>query len=91
MGGCAGAGCHVAGGTPPDLTSPGVEERVLNVISPTCNNLPYVGSPMSVIEDKITNPSPVCGAEMPLLSANRLSAEDEACILEWIDGLTGGM
>jgi hypothetical protein len=89
-GGCAGAGCHVTGGTPPDLTSPGVDARVLNVIS-NCNGRPYVGASDSVIEDKITGNPPECGSPMPLFAETRLSAEDEACILQWIDEISGGM
>lgn len=90
MGGCAGGGCHVPGGTPPDLTSPGIEARVLNVAS-TCQNLPYVGAEGSFIEDKITGAPPTCGAPMPLFAANMLNAADEACIIQWIDDLASGM
>ncbi|HTV17309.1 MAG TPA: hypothetical protein VMG12_01520 [Polyangiaceae bacterium] len=90
MGGCAGAGCHVPGGTPPDLTSPGVEARVLNQTS-LCNNIPYVGATGSMIEDKITGTPPTCGSPMPLFAEARLSAADEACIIQWIDGLAGSM
>jgi hypothetical protein len=91
-GGCAGAGCHVPGGTPPDLTSPGVEARVLDVASSAaCSARPYVGANDSVIEEKITNPDPSCGEPMPFFAADRLNATDKACIVEWIDGVAGGM
>jgi hypothetical protein len=90
-GGCAGAGCHVPQGTPPDLTSPGVEARVLDVMaSAACSGRPYVGASDSVIEEKLTNPDP-CGEPMPLFAAARLSAEDKACILEWLDEVAAGM
>jgi hypothetical protein len=90
-GGCAGPGCHIPQGTPPDLVSPGVEARVLDVMaSAACSGRPYVGASDSVIEEKLTNPDP-CGEPMPLFAAGRLSAEDKACILEWIDGVAAGM
>jgi len=90
-GGCAGPGCHIQGGTPPDLTSPGVEARVRDVMaSAACSGRPYVGASDSVIEEKLTNPDP-CGEPMPLFAAGRLSAEDKACILEWIDEVAAGM
>lgn len=90
-GGCAGPGCHVPQGTPPDLVSPGVEARVFNVMaSAACSGRPYVGASDSVIEEKLTNPDP-CGEPMPLFAAARLSAEDKACILEWLDDVAAGM
>jgi hypothetical protein len=90
-GGCAGPGCHIPGGTPPDLVSPGVETRVLEVMaSAACSGRPYVGASDSVIEEKITSPDP-CGEPMPLFAATRLNADDKACIIQWIDGLAAGM
>lgn len=90
-GGCAGQGCHIPGGTPPDLTSPGVDARVLNIgSSDACSSRPYVGATESVIEEKITNPDPYCGEPMPFFAADRLNAEDKACILEWIDEIAAG-
>lgn len=90
-GGCAGGGCHVPQGTPPDLVSPGVEARVREVMaSGACSGRPYVGASDSVIEEKLTVADP-CGEPMPLFAAARLSAEDKACILEWIDEVAAGM
>jgi hypothetical protein len=90
-GGCAGPGCHIPQGTPPDLTSPGVEARVFNVMaSAACSGRPYVGASDSVIEEKLTNPDP-CGEPMPLFAAGRLSAEDKACIIQWLDEVAAGM
>jgi hypothetical protein len=90
-GGCAGGLCHVPGGTAPDLTSPGVEARVLNVMATAaCGGRPLVGADDSVIEEKITNPDP-CGEPMPFFAADRLNAEDKACIVEWINELAAGM
>jgi hypothetical protein len=91
QGGCAGDLCHVPGATPPDLTSPGVEARVLNVMaSQACGGRPLVGADDSVIVEKISNPDP-CGEPMPFFAEDKLSAEDEACIIEWVDGLAAGM
>lgn len=91
QGGCAGAGCHIPSGTPPDLTSPGVEARVFNVMS-SCNSRPYIGPDDSFIEEKITNSSPDCGgAQMPFFAANNLNAADKACIIQWIDDVAAGM
>jgi hypothetical protein len=90
-GGCAGAGCHIPQGTPPDLTSPGVEARVFNVMS-TCQGRPYIGATDSFIEEKLTVSQPACGgAQMPFFAVNNLSDEDRACIIEWIDDVAAGM
>jgi hypothetical protein len=87
-GGCRGAGCHVPGNTSPDLVSPNPEERLLNVTS-NCNGRPYLGAEDSFLVEKITDDSPECGAPMPFLMADGLSAEDEACILAWIEEVVG--
>ena len=91
QGGCGGDICHVPGGTAPDLTSPGVEARILNVAaSAACGGRPLVSADDSVIAEKITNPDP-CGEPMPFFAADRLSAEDEACIVQWLDEVAAGM
>lgn len=93
MGGCSGQGCHIAGaqGTPPDLTSPGVESRLLNVMS-SCNSRPYIGPSDSFLEEKLTESSPDCGGQqMPFFAVNNLSAADRACIIQWIDEVASGM
>lgn len=93
MGGCAGQGCHIAGaqGTPPDLTSPGVEQRVLNVMS-SCNSRPYIGASDSFLEEKLVESSPDCGGQqMPFFAVANLSDADRACIIQWIDEVAAGM
>jgi hypothetical protein len=90
-GGCDGQGCHIPGptGTPPDLVSPDPLSRLLDVQS-SCQGRPYVGAGDSFLAEKITVATPSCGgAAMPFFMANALSAEDEACILQWIDEVTG--
>jgi len=90
-GGCAGGLCHQPGGTPPDLVSPDPLPRLLNVAS-NCNGLPYVGPTpdQSFLGLKITTPPQGCGQAMPFLQQEALSAEDEACILDWVAANSGG-
>lgn len=89
QGGCADPGCHVPGGTPPDLVSPGVVDRLLNVSS-MCNSRPFVGAGDSFLAEKVTTRDPECGSEMPLFQGQALSAQDEQCIVDWIDQVGGG-
>jgi hypothetical protein len=90
-GGCGGSGCHVPAGVPPDLTSPGVETRLLNVLS-SCNQRPYIGAADSFLEEKLVGTPPACGGlPMPFGTPNALSAADEQCIIAWIDEVAGGM
>jgi hypothetical protein len=90
QGGCAGAACHIPGATRPDLVSPNPEERLLNVQS-MCNAMPYIGdSPEnSLIAAKITVPPDGCGLAMPFFMPQALSATDEACILAWVEEISG--
>ena len=90
QGGCAGDMCHVPGVQGPDLISPGVEARLLNVAS-TCMDRPYIGATDSYLKEKITATSP-CGGTfpMPLFTPNALNATDEACIVAWIDQVGAG-
>jgi hypothetical protein len=91
QGGCEGSGCHVSGGQRPDLTSPGVEARLLNVMS-TCQGRPYISATDSFLEEKLVESSPDCGGQqMPFFMANALNAEDKQCILDWIDEVAAGM
>jgi hypothetical protein len=91
LGGCAGDLCHIPGVTPPDLTSPGIEARILNMpASQACGGRPLVGANDSVIIEKITAEDP-CGEPMPFFAEDRLSAEDEACIVQWMQDLGAGM
>ncbi len=88
QGGCQGAGCHIPGNTSPDLTSPNPAERLLDVPS-LCNGRPYIGADDSFLVDKITGSPPECGAPMPFAMPGALSAEDEGCILAWVDAVSG--
>jgi hypothetical protein len=88
-GGCAGAACHVPGGTSPDLVSPGVEARLVDQPS-QCNGRPYIGSDDSFLADKIGGEQPECGFPMPFLQPDTLNEADRQCILDWIDEVSGG-
>lgn len=88
QGGCEGGGCHSAGAQVPDLVSPGVEERLLDVPS-RCMSIPYIGAGESFLEEKLVGNPPRCnGFAMPL--GGSMSAEDEQCILDWIAEVSGG-
>ena len=89
QGGCEGGGCHVPGGTRPDLVSPNIEERLLNVAS-GCRSRPYIGADDSFLAEKVSVGPPECGAAMPFLTPQALSAEDEQCILDWIEEVASG-
>jgi hypothetical protein len=91
-GGCADSGCHVAsGGITPDLVSPGVVERLLDVPS-TCQGIPYIGASLadSFLADKISGHPPKCNQPMPFFQEQALSAADEKCILDWVAQVGGG-
>jgi len=87
QGGCQGTGCHSPGNTSPDLISPNPAERLLDVPS-SCGGRPYIGRDDSFLVDKITGEPPACGAPMPFSMPDALTAEDEACILAWIDDVS---
>lgn len=91
QGGCAGSGCHVPEGIVPDLVSPDPLSRLLNVVS-TCNGLPYIGATQenSFLWLKVTTPPDGCGLTMPFFAPNALTAEDEACIEQWVAENVGG-
>lgn len=91
QGGCNGAACHVPGATTPDLVSPNPEQRLLAVQS-TCMGIPYIGGGPedSFLALKITTPPDGCGLSMPFFMPQALNANDEACILAWIDQVSGG-
>lgn len=91
QGGCNGAACHIPGATRPDLVSPNPEQRLLDVQS-MCNGIPYIGESAedSLLALKITTPPDGCGLTMPFFMPQALNAEDEACILAWIDQVSGG-
>jgi hypothetical protein len=81
--------CHVPGATAPDLVSPGVEMRLVNVTS-QCNGRPYIGAADSYLADKIAGSPPECGLAMPFFMPQALSQADEDCILNWIEEVSGG-
>lgn len=88
-GGCSGGGgCH-DGAILPDLTSPGVGERLLDVSS-NCESRPYAGADDSFLADKISGGTPQCGSPMPFLNSGALSEPDRQCILDWLDELALG-
>lgn len=95
QGGCTQAGgCHEATSpTKPDLVSPNVVSRLLNVAS-TCSKTsagmvvparPYIGATDSFLEEKIAgSPNADCGFSMPFLMPTALKAADKKCIVDWI-------
>ncbi len=101
QGGCTNAGgCHETGGPiAPDLVSPNVAARLLNVASRctvssdgmTLPARPYIGAEDSFLEEKIAGtPDAKCGFSMPFLEPQNLSAADEQCIIDWIAEVAGG-
>ncbi len=88
QGGCNGAACHIPGATAPDLVSPNIESRLVGVTS-QCEQRPYIGPGDSFLAEKIAG-NPACGLAMPFFMPQALSAADEACILDWIDEVSGG-
>lgn len=101
QGGCTqGGGCHEAGSpTKPDLVSPGLAGRLLNIAS-SCSRdpsgasvqpRPYISAGDSYLEEKLTlGEQPACGLPMPLLMDYALSATDRECIFNWIDQVAAG-
>lgn len=87
-GGCGGGACHVPGATAPDLVSPNPETRLVGVTS-ACQQRPYIGQGDSFLAEKISG-APECGLAMPFFMPQALNADDEACILAWIDEVSGG-
>jgi hypothetical protein len=88
QGGCGGGACHVPGATAPDLVSPNPELRLVGVTS-QCEQRPYIGPDDSFLAEKIAG-APECGLAMPFFMPQALTADDEACILAWIDEVSGG-
>lgn len=87
QGGCDGMFCHRAGGQRPDMISPGVEERLLDVAS-NCMGIPYISAGESFLEEKLVGPPRCNGFVMPLGAP--MPEEDRQCILDWIDEVSGG-
>ena len=101
QGGCtSGGGSHEATSPiKPDLVSPNVAARLLNIAS-SCTKTssgmavparPYIGKDDSFLEEKIAgSPNQQCGVSMPFFMPDALSAADEQCIIAWIDQVAGG-
>jgi hypothetical protein len=101
QGGCtSGGGCHEAASPiKPDLVSPNVVARLLNVAS-SCTKTsdgmsvqprPYISKDDSFLQEKIAGtPNSACGFSMPFFMPDALSAADEQCIIQWIDQVAGG-
>lgn len=99
QGGCtANGGCH-DGAVMPDLVSPNVLSRLLNVAS-SCKKTssgmsvparPYIGKDDSFLQEKIAgSPNAECGYAMPFLMPQALSDADRKCIVDWINSVKGG-
>jgi hypothetical protein len=99
QGGCAsGGGCH-DGAVQPDLVSPNVLSRLLNVAS-TCKKTsagmsvaarPYIGKDDSFLKEKIAGTvNSECGVSMPFFMTQSLKDADRKCIVDWIDSVKGG-
>jgi hypothetical protein len=75
-----------------DLTSPGLNSRLVNVGSAGCGAgqiLVVPGRPdTSYLYLKVTSPSPPCGARMP--QGSTLDAAQIQCIASWITALGSG-
>jgi hypothetical protein len=101
QGGCtSGGGCHEATSPiTPDLVSPGVAARLLNVAS-RCSRTssgmsvplrPYISATDSFLEEKLTGPvDTTCGITMPFFMDFALSASDRQCMITWIDQVVAG-
>jgi hypothetical protein len=87
---CGGAVCHSAGLSTAaglDLTSPGVEERIVGQPGQSCaGTLAEPADPEgSLLYLKVLD-MPSCGARMPL-SGTPLSEDEVTCLRDWISGL----
>lgn len=92
MGGCDGTACHQPNLFPPDLISPGVIGRLLDVPSGICNGALYIDSANpagSYMLDKIHNAMPACGEQMPY-TMPVLNATQAQCVDDWVAWVAGG-
>jgi hypothetical protein len=87
---CGGSICHSAGESTAaglDLTSPGVEERVVGQPGNSCGGM--LAEPAdpegSLLYSKVMD-GPTCGARMPL-NGDPLSDDEKSCLRDWISGL----
>lgn len=86
---CSGPGCHAAEApnVAPDLISPGVADRLVNVATAGCTDRFLVDSanPAASYLLESLKPAPGCGSQMPI--GGVLTAEEIACVEEWVEGL----
>lgn len=93
---CNGAGCHEGGNAPAnppnlDLTSPGVEGRLVG--KPGSSMCPGIlvdpkNAEGSILYKKLT--PQFCGTSKMPLAKTPLNAAELACVKEWIESLEGG-
>ncbi|HEX2678507.1 MAG TPA: hypothetical protein VHM19_17765 [Polyangiales bacterium] len=88
---CGSAACHGPGTKLVDLTSPGVEKRLINRSSSkdsVCSGRTYIATngEQSLLLQKLTTPP--CGQQMPY--GGMATAEDVACVRDWISVVNGG-
>jgi hypothetical protein len=91
MGGCQGATCH-NNVFPPELHSPGVADRLLNVTSTLCSPALFIdpANPAnSYILNKVTE-NPTCGERMPYMPNGPLAADKLQCLTEWVNSVAAG-
>ncbi len=86
---CSNLGCHSAD-TPniaPDLASPNVEERLINIPTSGCDDRLLIdpNDPMASYLLESLSPSPACGNQMPI--GGSLTPEELACVKQWIENL----
>jgi hypothetical protein len=86
---CTGPGCHAAESpnAAPDLASPGLAARLIDVAVGGCEDrvLVDLGDPQSSYLLESLRPDPGCGGQMPV--GGSLSEEEIACVEQWIEGL----
>lgn len=87
---CGGSICHSAGVSTAaglDLTSPGVEQRLVGQPGTSCaGTLAEPADPEgSLLYQKVLD-APTCGARMPL-NGEALREEERICLRDWISGL----
>lgn len=87
---CGGDICHSAGQSTAaglDLTSPGVEDRIVGKPGQSCaGTLAEPADPEGSLLYLKVDETPACGARMPL-SGEPLNADELDCLRDWISGL----
>jgi len=86
---CAASGCHAAyaPNVAPDLASPGIAARLVDVTSQGCADQVLIDSanPQGSYFLEKLRPDPSCGIQMPL--GGTLSEDDIDCVEQWVEGL----